>query len=147
MPEYSNGDLSYAAGFIDGEGSFIIARRKERPGTYLMGVQHIPKITAANTDTRPLYFLKTLFGGSVCMVKRRRPQHAQGYLWTVGNKTAIQTARLLEPFLKVKQEQARILICYKDDALWHRGGNKEIIEPEYNRRERLTTEIRRLNGN
>jgi hypothetical protein len=131
-------DLAYAAGFIDGEGSIIIARRRIK-GRHDI---HLPMIDVTQNDPSVLYWLRDLFGAGYI---GKRPE-AKIHSFRIANRAAIDTARLLLPYLKVKQEQAKILIAFKDDALWRRGGNKSVPPHEHQRREELTDRMGKLNS-
>jgi hypothetical protein len=131
-------DLAYAAGFIDGEGSFIIARRRIKGRKDI----HLPMIDVTQNDSTVLYWLRDLFGSGYVYKTAKTKSH----MFRIGNRAAIDTARLLLPYLKIKQEQAKILIAFKDEAVWRRGGNKSVPPDEHQRREKLTERMVKLNS-
>lgn len=111
-------DLAWAAGFIDGEGSIVIARNRgagEGRGYRL-------KLTVSQVNPEPLLHLRDLFGGIVRLsfVGKgiRRPQHE----WTVGSRDAIRALLLLRPYLIGKGAEADLAIAFQ--ATKNRPGQK-----------------------
>lgn len=142
-------DAAYAAGFMDGEGSFMIERSKSQRA--LRGIRHVPRVTAANTKREPLDFLAEIFGGNVNLVRRTAsssPTCADVYVWSVTGQRAIEIARALMPYLKIKGLQAYLLSCFEYEAVWSKGGapdDNAMPDEEFQRREELRAEIREYN--
>ncbi len=104
-----NGDLAWAAGFIDGDGSIAIAR--DWPSRRMVNPHHSLFVRVGNTDLAVLEELQRIFGvGSIFQQdKRKHPDsynHLPFYSWTV---RSLQAAKILVgvfPFLRVKKRQA-----------------------------------------
>lgn len=144
IPARSDPELAWAAGFIDGEGSLGVyhysgGRRAAR------AVRHAPRITATNTVEIPIRRLRSWFGGKVSYSQRSEAWRGV-FVWDVTSMRAVEVARLLLPYLCVKQAQASLLIEFADDALWSNGGSDRAVpEDEYARREALYDRTRELN--
>ena len=101
--------LAYAAGIIDGEGTLIISVRhqtKERQMTFCS------RIAVGMNNVRPLDLLYGLFGGSIRTKSTRSKsgKYRNGFVWEISGEKAKHVSKMLLPFLKVKREQAEILI-------------------------------------
>ena len=90
----SETDKAYIAGFVDGEGSFFIARAKWTPVISVVQ-KHLPV----------LEFIHKLYGG--CFFKQ------SGNCWVLRISQSAQITRLcgdIWPYLREKKEQAGILM-------------------------------------
>lgn len=104
---YNEIDLAYIAGFLDGEGSFIITYQGESKRRLR------PMISVANTSREILEWIKELFGGfisanngSIC-----KPRGRTIYYYSLGSRKAcLEVLQLVIPYLKVKKKQAILLI-------------------------------------
>ena len=95
----SNPDLIWAAGFIDGEGCFTIAKMTHYNS-------HRIRLTVGQSNPGPLQFLKGFFGGSLYGKNRH-------YTWEVTDAAAERVIRALRPYLKVKSDEADILLRFR----------------------------------
>src|SRR5215510_1071963 len=96
-------DLAWAAGFVDGEGTITLFLHKRLAQIYIV-------LSAGNTDPRPLHVLQEMFGGNVSLHKRANATHKTFYTWWLGHRKAANAIRTIEPYLRVKREQAQIAI-------------------------------------
>ena len=102
--EWQLTDLAYLAGIIDGEGTItIFVDKRGRDFRTLC-------ITNCNRDM--LAWVETTFGGRVYEVKRVRDYWSRGYQWNVGPLVAENILEACMPYLKIKQEHARIFLEY-----------------------------------
>lgn len=92
--------LSYFAGVVDGEGSITLYLRSSKSLRL--------RIQVANTSTVLMDWLKINYGGTVSPVKRNRANHKLGYMWFTDGEKAYDLIKLLEPYLLIKQPQARV---------------------------------------
>ena len=93
-------DLSYIAGFFDGEGCITLN------GNYL-GLT----VSASNTVLKPLEFMQKTLGGRILArtgLKKKFPQHKLSFDWRIYGPKAASVLALLLPYLKVKREQAML---------------------------------------
>ena len=99
-------DLSYLAGFFDGEGCISIlkySKKKEWNPAYFLQAQ----IGQKYGDT--LDWVKETFGGSVY---KKRDQ-----TWIVSNFKAYEFIKLLTPYLKYKKPQAELAIKFYEERI------------------------------
>lgn len=97
-------------------------------------------------------FLQRLFGGNI--VPQRRTIDKSNVKsnfsvsqWSISGTRAVDAARALMPYLKIKSVQAYLLSCFEYEAKWSKGGtNIKMPIAEFNRRESLVQEMRDFNG-
>ena len=90
-------ELAWAAGFIDGEGSFTIHSK----GRY-------PRLSATQAHEEPLRRLQKLWGGTVGIQRQARPGHKTVYYWELYgfNKTQNAFAQMHTWLGQVKRDKA-----------------------------------------
>jgi hypothetical protein len=103
MKEISVADAAWAAGFLDGEGSFGIHLRSESQGFTIT-------VAATQTVERPLRKLQELFGGSVSVDRGVRFGSKTLYRYGVSSKKAAFLLHTIRPYLVVKDRQADVLL-------------------------------------
>ena len=103
MPEPSDTDWAYAAGFVDGEGCIAIVRSfTPARGRYYYGVH----VVVANTDREVLEWFKSLWGGSVVIVSSVRPAMSRtAWNWRCATTIAKPFLTGIGPWLRVKRPQ------------------------------------------
>jgi len=137
---YLKTDLAWAAGFIDGEGSFFIGRTRQGRWSYFR-VQL--KVTQCHEES--LRKLQHMFGGYVYPEKKvysvltKRP----GWKWIAADKYAERAARLTLPFLVVKRAQAELLLEMKQRK--RRQGKRNLTPQELAERTELHERMKKLN--
>jgi hypothetical protein len=90
-------DLSYCAGYLDGEGCF----------TY----HKTPQISIESTYPHTLYVFKEMFGGNVKKrSKRANKASRSSYIWAVYGEDAISLIKIILKYLHEKHQQAVILL-------------------------------------
>ena len=93
---------AYAAGLIDGEGSF---------GIYQKGGGLVCTLTVGMNDQRPLLMLQEIFGGRLRNKPISSPKQEQAFEWRLDDREKIQAAvRRIEPFLISKKVHAILMI-------------------------------------
>lgn len=137
-------DKAYLAGIIDGEGCIAISRnmRKDRPSPAYYEARISLGMTAKNvidwachiTDLGTTYVTTT-------PLKRKKQ-----WLWRVSNQRAITIAKLLLPFLKVKQKQARLLVLFQKHIRKQSGVNPRLTAKELTIRDSFYHRSRKLNS-
>lgn len=130
--------LSYLAGFIDGEGTVGVSRRNRYGLTYSkQWYCYDPYVSISNTDLPILDYIQGRLGfGSV----RGKFQNGNHYgnkpkysFWT-SNRNARILLTSLEPYLRVKKEQAQLVI-----AMPKRGGSlAPIVDKERRAKQEAT---------
>lgn len=115
MPERV-ADIHWVAGFLEGEGSFALNKRRGKSST--------PLVKATQTDMECLLRLQALFGGSVCSDDRTKPgRDKDGYTrkpqyeWRIGGTRAIVLMQRLLPYMSTRrQEQIERVLEYVKEA-------------------------------
>src|SRR5258708_15487011 len=103
MPEPSDTDWAYAAGFVDGEGCIAVVRAFEpRRGLFQYGVN----VVVANSDRRVLDWMKANWDGWVVAASGRKGLARPSWTWR--SPTGISAEPVLmgiRPWLRLKGEQ------------------------------------------
>jgi len=134
----------YLAGFVDGEGYLgILKIKKGEKKDWSSANAHYfkPVIKIANTDKAIIQWLYDSYGGSFEM-RLGKGNSKTSYCWSLKSVYQLEKfIRAIKPFLRIKQEQATILLEFiktvnKGLPLKHHTNEK---------REELYTKIRELN--
>lgn len=130
IDKWDTNDLDYLAGFLDGEGCFSVGQNWKIA------------VSCSNADPRPISLLKDMFGGSTRIAKGRKPNHRHMHTWQIVSKKAAKVCQVLAPRLKIKAEQALLLMAI--DQTMGRYGNplSQEIKDERNRLALLTKELK-----
>lgn len=132
MPTWSEEDLAYAAGFLDGEGCFTAGRHWKIT------------VTCSNTDRDVIQWFKDTFGGSTTLHDRKRkPNHRTIHSWTVVSRDAMRLCCAVAPFLKVKADQAMGLIALQQTMGLPLNG-RCIRDDVREERDRIATRLKEL---
>lgn len=146
MPAFSETDLAYAAGIIDGEGCICIFRtsygtKSKLPQNYALTVGVL------TTDTVIAPWLHATFGGSLRTYRHygasaKVVQRGLSRRWMVASAEAESFLRAIFPYLKLKQHRAEVALRFR--GLVSRTGHAITEE---NRAQRLSCyeEMRELN--
>lgn len=98
---------SYLAGFIDGEGYLGIIKdinsRHFRRTPFYKAV-----IKVANTNKEIIYWLKDSYGG-VLHERKMKEGQKDAYCWTIEGDNLVPFLSKIQPYLRLKREQAEIL--------------------------------------
>lgn len=93
-------DLAWCAGFLDGEGSFLLATDRNRP-----------MIQAQQIVSEPIERLKDVLGGSTFERTNRTVKGHPIYQWNLqGGVTMRRVIPMLLPYLTVKRQAASLLL-------------------------------------
>ncbi len=142
--EVTTEELSYIAGFFDGEGDVgIIYTKSSGWGYYQM------RVHVTNTDGIVPNRLKELFGGSISVRARCNPLHKVPYVWSASGNIASQFLYAIQPYLRQKWEHAEVALEFqrsqKNGSSSGCPINQRYTPEEVSYREFLYGEIRRLN--
>lgn len=116
-------DLSYIAGFFDGEGSINLLTRKRKN----WNTEYQLTVAIGQKDGATLDWIKDKFGGNVYLVKRDN-----SFYWACSNRKAKLFLEQLLPYLQYKKPQAELALTYFDYE--HK---KPIPQKELERREKI----------
>lgn len=98
-------ELSYIAGFFDGEGSVGIHRSYAKN----RAVRYELQVALVNTDPRPLWEVQKMFGGGVYL-RKHLPKHKDTYHWTLGQRASETFLKAILPWLIVKKARAELAL-------------------------------------
>ena len=100
-------DIIWAAGFIDGEGCIKISRQKV---SYGFKYRHIMQLHVTQKVKFPLKTLSKLFGGKIYKSTDNRHVGHSRYEWCISGPAAFKALRILQPYLKLKQDECDIAL-------------------------------------
>lgn len=139
---------AYAAGFVDGEGCLKMSKRNPRNGR---AVNYGLLVSVVQKDARPLDWLVGNFGGQIYLKNKKLDSSDWIYEWRVSEQRAYEFLKKIAPFLKVKREQADLLIRFQERRINARKRNDpyngrfaSLSQHEIEVREELYKEISRL---
>lgn len=134
----SETDLAYAAGLIDGEGSFVIGVK--RPSSPEESPSHYPGLHLGMTEPAPVEWLAETFGGSLHWSRRPAPRRPV-LQWQIRTHQALAVAEATLPYLRVKGVQAYLVVCFYREGFhtWRRGTKVPVAELQ--RRETIRGEM------
>ena len=100
----------YLAGFMDGEGSLSLARRR-RPG---QSTEYSVRVVVYNSNREVLEEIKRTFGGTLSAVGTRDPKWRPAFalIWT--NAAAVGLLTQVAPWLRIKSRHAAALIRFAE---------------------------------
>lgn len=118
---YTNEELAYLAGLLDGEGCIHICDKMVRPRKsrgvrkswrpFNRNINYSCAVSIANTNTEVLYWIKERFGGSV--FSRNKPEKIYWDTkksWHMSMKNMAELLQKLLPYLIIKKKQAVYMI-------------------------------------
>jgi hypothetical protein len=97
--------LAYLAGIIDADGYVTVQRSRHRSGLY-----YGAKIGIAGTRREPHDLAASLWGGAVSCYRPKNGIHLPQFQWSRSGRVAGAIILDLLPYLRVKQEQARVAL-------------------------------------
>ena len=101
-------DRAYVAGFVDGEGCLSVRwNRDSNVGLYITA-------NVTNTCLPILQALRETWGGNILTIRNTEPSRwRQKYRWEVGGRYAARLLREILPHLRIKDEQAKLLLSFR----------------------------------
>lgn len=114
-------DLAWAAGILEGEGSFRInARSRTNAGALMVEVTSI--------DRDMLEHLAELFGGTI-HAKGPLPRRRQAYRWTVASRRAYDVLDVTRPYMRVARIITKVELALDYQA--QKTRTRSLHTPEY----------------
>lgn len=111
LPQPSEGELGWAAGIFDGEGSLTLANRLDSKGN----VRGSVRLSVGATDRAMIDRLQALFGGPAW---DGGPPRQEGWkrvwLWHVSGRAVGIILKMIRPYVVVKGELADLAIEYAE---------------------------------
>lgn len=111
-------ELAYIAGIVDGEGCISFCRIRG---------SHFVRVLVANTNRDVLEYLQSIFGGDIHSVARK-PGWKQSWQWRISWSRAIEFLDLIEPWLRIKEDQAHLAFCWAHYAPGRRPNKEKRAE-------------------
>jgi len=140
--------LAYLAGFIDGEGCIMVAKRNPRTdknGRRRTSVSYSVLLTVSQRDGAIMDWLTGNFGGTV---QWKDKKDYPCYVWNITHKKASAVLKDVLPFLKYKRDQALLAINLQNrlqKTLRDADGKAlPLTENEINIREKIYLRCREL---
>jgi hypothetical protein len=99
--------LTYLAGYIDGDGCFRANITTQKQGA----IVYERSITITSVKEEPIIFFKNLVGGFI-FTDQKEGNRRRIYVWTVKNKDALNAAKEILPFLVLKKNLCKFFITY-----------------------------------
>lgn len=139
-------ELAYLAGILDGEGCITIGFRRggafRSSGALHASESHHLVLSVLMRHPAPVELFSRFFGGRVTVrVLNGKPISG----WRVHSRRAERTLEILLPYLRVKQEQAKLAIFFQRASSLHSRGRR-LPPEEIARRRAARREIQKLNG-
>jgi len=104
--------LAYLAGAIDSDGHITVQRTRKNVKANRCGpvIYYYPKFGLSQTEPIIPALLSETFGGRVYTHQPKNPKHKLWHVWQAGDVRAVSGLRLLLPYLRLKKEQAVLVI-------------------------------------
>jgi len=129
----STTDKAWAAGFLDGEGCFQLA--KANPSKRHLRPRYSLIIRCTNTNLPALERLQSLFGGAIHACKRDlRGAYRPTWTWNLcGKGKVLRALRQIFSYLTIKREESWLMVEYLVHEIKLRSGpglqdDKEALE-------------------
>lgn len=143
---------AYAAGIVDGEGSFVVSYRQRDCKDGYSRNSFESKISVSQKDGRIVDWLYGVFGGFITIQRRyiNKSEIYQMYQWVIDNRKAYEFAKKIYPFLRYKKDQCLLFIRLSERKITgekqrHINGRfQELSSIESQKRFELITEIKKL---
>ena len=134
---------AYFAGLVDGEGSIYISANTNQSEKYR---KVCVAICMRADKAQPLYEGQEHWGGSLNQRKPRKSNHSWALDWKIYTKNAEKFLEDIKPFLRIKKEQAELVLKYRWLQTRRKQGTNEISEEEWETRQVIENKIKELNG-
>jgi hypothetical protein len=105
--QWTEAELAYFAGILDGEGCLSMSAPTRRTG------QYATQIFVGNTDARLIHWIHARFGGTVALRPRQasaKPTHKQLWRWLLSGSDIVPVLSAVSPYLVIKREQAQLIL-------------------------------------
>jgi len=104
--------LSYLAGFIDGEGSIFITKINNKKSG---NVWYRTTVACANSDRRPIDMLREWTNAKAFFYRPgKKATYKPSWQWLATGNTALKFLKDIEPYLIVKKKQAQVAIEFQE---------------------------------
>jgi hypothetical protein len=132
--------LAYAAGLVDGEGSFTLDIVHSPHGKKY--TSYVCRAVVVNTDQECLYFLQKHFEGSVFQRTKESDKRKATYVWRIFGENLEAFCKLILPFSIIKKRHIELILAFRK-LYWNRRG--EVTPSLHAEREKYYIAMRQLN--
>lgn len=144
---YTELDLAWLAGFIDGEGCILLSCQKPNPKRRTVSKIWIMRVCVTNTRHDVLALIQSWFGGYIVHKRTDKAHYKDGWTWEVSGHKAKRLLNEVGPYLVLKRSQCEVALKYAK-TLSYSGkgyGRNPLSEMVIMERQALVDEIRDLN--
>lgn len=134
-------ERAYMAGLLDGEGHIGITLLSQPNG----GKRHELSVTVTNTKIDALQQIAADWDGKIAQIRKRREGWSEVADIRWNSESAVRMLEAVLPYLRIKQEQARIAIRFGQTIRDRNRRRTPLTEQEWQVREDLRLAIRGLN--
>lgn len=146
----SETDCAYAAGILDGEGTFSIASARDKRDNIKR--QYLA-FQIGTTDLTVLLWMQQRFGGTIYFhyrskAARAAKKHRQAFVLQWGPKYVVALSKTAGRFLKLKKEQMEILVSWVKQTwsgLYGEASHSFLTDKKKQIREDLRDRLMELN--
>ena len=136
--------LSYLAGFVDGEGTIGVYKRKK--SIHHNGISFNPYLAISNSNLQVLEYIAEQIGFGSVRNKKTISGHfgkKPVYSYWISNANSRKVIRAIHPYLIVKKEQAKLIL-----EMPKRGGtyNPESEKLRREEQEKVYLKIKEIQG-
>lgn len=143
MNKVDEKDLAWAAGFFDGEGYVTIGKRRRYAKNGKVYENTSLRCGINHVAPQPVYEMQRILGGNIELghkvVGNRKPRCR----WICVDMQAASALEKLLPYLRNKQEVAKLGLEYRSTIQMHK---KKVPEEVVNLRNQLKDKIQELNN-
>lgn len=139
-------DVAYLAGLIDADGCISISKMKRNLGVNgLKSPRYVVTVNIVNTSKELMEWLVETFGGRYKCRRRAAENHKATYDWWFNNSKSLRILVLVEPFLKIKKDRAKVCIDLLSTWEFPRGRGARLSDAEIARREEAYQTLKKMN--
>ena len=142
--KHSSLKLAYLAGIIDGEGSICITKFLDKRKKSVRW-QYIGCVAIGNTDKRLIEWVIKSFSPNKTLTGYKYRNTGKSYHWELRDNKAMELLKAVYPFLKLKKEQAKIMIDFQKKKISDNRRGIKLKEKDYVWREKYRLEVSKLN--
>jgi len=140
MHNTASTDKAWVAGFMDGEGSFVVAINNS---TISARHSYSPKVSVGNTHKPSLDYLVSLYGGKVCLHHKGSHKSKIVYQWYCPKESMLTFLTDISSYIRIKRPQVLLLLEFLSLGIGHSG--VRMPDEDWNLRRDIYEKLRYLN--
>lgn len=135
--------LSYYGAYIDGEGHIGI--KKLPPRSKGFSPDYTERVSVASVNELIIRSFNDIVVGHIYYHESKNKKHQGYWSWEVTNKRAREFLKIIIPYLKIKQLQAKIVLALGKNK--ESTNSRKLTPKDLELREGLYIILKRLHGN